>query len=88
MDNRSHDESSFDLEMLGPELQELQGLDFDLSLTGFDSNEIDGLLMEGDSDRAELAPPLPENPVAQLGDVWLCGKHRVLCGDATSPETA
>ena len=39
MDNRSHDETSFDLDLLGPELEELKGLDFDLALTGFDDFE-------------------------------------------------
>src|ERR1017187_10158077 len=45
MDNRSHDETSFDLELLGPELEELRDLDFDLSLTGFDDFEIDALML-------------------------------------------
>jgi hypothetical protein len=39
-----------------------------------------------DDDKANAAPPLPENPVPHSGDLWLCGPHRVLCGDATSPE--
>ena len=46
MDNRSHDESTFDLELLGPELEELRGLDFDLELTGFDEREIEDLLAD------------------------------------------
>jgi hypothetical protein len=87
MDNRSHDESEFDLELLGPEFEELQALDFDLSLTGFDSREIDDFLADPDlEDRADNVPPIPEAPVTRLGDLWLCGKHRMLCGDATSPE--
>ena len=73
--------------MLALELQELNEADFDLSLTGFDPKEIDDLLLDpGDDDQANAAPPLPENPVSRLGDLWLCGPHRVLCGDATSPE--
>jgi hypothetical protein len=73
------------------ELQELAAADFDLSLTGFDPRELEDLLTLPDSDeQADLAPPLPENPVSRLGDLWLCGnrsnQHRVLCGDATSPE--
>src|ERR1035438_5418869 len=48
MDNRSHDETSFDLELLGPELEDLKGMDFDLSLTGFDDFEIDALILSPD----------------------------------------
>jgi DNA modification methylase len=87
MDNRSHEESDWDLELLGPELEELHGLDFDLGLTGFDQHEIDRFLADaGLEDRANEAPPLPDDPVTRPGDLWLCGKHRILCGDATSPE--
>jgi DNA modification methylase len=87
MDNRSHEETDWDLELLGPELEELHGLDFDLELTGFDQYEIDRFLADaGLEDRANEAPPLPDDPVTRPGDLWLCGKHRILCGDATSPE--
>jgi DNA modification methylase len=85
--NRSVNWASFDDELLALELQELSEADFDLSLTGFDPGEIDALLIDPEDDeRANDAPPLPENPVSRLGDLWLCGPHRVLCGDATSPE--
>ena len=72
-------------------MQELNEADFDLSLTGFDQKEIDdALLVPDDDELANAAPPLPENPVSRLGDLWLCGnrrnQHRVLCADATSPE--
>ena len=87
MDNRSHEEADWDLDLLGPELEELRDLDFDLSLTGFDQNEIDAFLADSDLDkRANAAPPLPETPVSRLGDLWLCGKYRVLCDDATNAE--
>ena len=85
--NRSVTWASWDDELLALELQELNEADFDLSLTGFDPKEIDDLLLDpGDDDQANAAPPLPENPVSRLGDLWLCGPHRVLCGDATSAE--
>lgn len=86
-DNRTNQEASWDEDLLAEELAELSGLDFDLSLTGFDPGEIDGLLALDDEERANAAPPMPENPVSRLGDLWLCGKHRILCGDATSAET-
>ena len=57
-----------------------------MSLTGFDPGEIDKLLALEDEEVANAAPPLPESPVSRLGDLWLLGPHRVLCGDATSPE--
>ena len=86
MDNRSHEEAEWDLDLLGPELVELRGLDFDLDLTGFNPHEIDDLLDEpGDDDRANAVPPVPANPVAKLGDVWVMGKHRLICGDCTQP---
>ena len=88
MDNRSHEEADWDYELLGPEFEELQGLDFDLDLTGFDPGEIDDMLVDlGVVDRADIAPPLPETPVTKSGDLWVCGAHRVLCGDSTKPES-
>ena len=57
--------------------------DFDLSLTGFDSNEIDDFLVNETPDE-DAAPPLPKAPVTKTGDLWICGSHRVLCGDATN----
>jgi hypothetical protein len=86
MVNRSVTWADRDDELLSLELQELSAEDFDLSLTGFDPGEIDGLLAIPDDERADAAPPVPENPVSRAGDLWLCGKHRLLCGDATRPE--
>jgi hypothetical protein len=87
MDNRSHEETDWDLELLGPELQELRDLDFDLELTGFNGREIDDFLSDPDvDDRANLAPLLPELPVARLGDLWMMGKHRIVCGDCTRAD--
>jgi ParB-like nuclease family protein len=90
MVNRSGTWADWDEEALALELQELAALDFNLSLTGFDPKELDDLLIPVDDDQAGAVPPLPENPVSRLGDLWLCGnrdkQHRVLCADATSPE--
>src|SRR5713101_6919435 len=84
MVNRSVTWADWDDELLSLELQELNEADFDLSLTDFDPKEIDDLLLApDDDDKANAAPPLPENPVSCVGDLWLCGKHRVLCGDST-----
>ena len=91
MVNRSVTWADWDDELLSLELQELAKADFDLSLTGFDARELEDLLALPDKDeQADVAPPLPDHPVSQLGDLWLCGNrrhpHRILCGDATSPE--
>ena len=88
MDNRSHEEADWDLELLGPEISELKDLGVDLSLTGFDTSEIDRLLLSSDDDeKANATPPLPEVAVTRLGDLWHCGPHRVICGDATQQST-
>src|SRR6202048_4086610 len=60
--NRSVTWADWDEELLALELQEIQDLDFDLSLTGFDPGEIDDLLALEDDEKADAAPPLPESP--------------------------
>jgi DNA modification methylase len=91
MVNRSVTWADWDDELLSLELQDLAAADFNLELTGFDPRELEDLLTLPDNDeQADVAPPLPENPVSRLGDLWLCGnrrnQHRILCGDATSPD--
>jgi DNA modification methylase len=89
--NRSVSWADWDEELLSVELQELAAADFDLSLTGFDPRQLEDLLTLPNNDaQADVAPPLPENPVSRPGDLWLCGnrrnQHRILCADATKPE--
>src|SRR5580698_7628921 len=80
MVNRSVAWAEWDEELLSLELQELNEADFDLSLTSFDPKEIDDLLLAPEyDDAANTVPPVPENPVSRSGNLWLCGKHRVLC---------
>jgi DNA modification methylase len=87
MVNRSVGWADWDEELLGLELSELKDLDFDLSLTGFDTREIDEFLAGPDVDEdADAVPPVPDLPASKLGDLWLCGNHWVLCGDATAPD--
>ncbi len=85
MVNRSATWAGWDDELLALELLDLQTSDFDLALTGFSSKEIDDLLLSDIPDEDAL-PPLPDHPVTQVGDLWLCGAHRVLCGDSTDPD--
>jgi DNA modification methylase len=84
--NRSAAWADWDEELVALELQELDAAGFDLSLTGFDCGDIDEFLPIPEEERADVAPPPPKNPVSRGGDLWLCGKHRVLCGDATRAE--
>ena len=80
--NRSATWADWDEELLALELLDLKTSDYDLSLTGFDSKEIDDFLL-GDTPDEDAVPPLPVHSVTGAGDLWLCGPHRVLCGDAT-----
>ena len=86
-DNKLALNAGWDDEMLRLELSDLKGLDFNLDLTGFSTDEINQLLtpeqVEGLTDE-DAVPEIPVDPVTQLGDVWLLGKHRVMCGDSTS----
>ena len=84
-DNKLALNAGWDEELLRIELGELRGLGADLGLTGFGELELDALLdhaNEGATDPDEVPEP-PADPVSRLGDVWICGDHRVLCGDAT-----
>ena len=88
-DNKLALNAGWDAEMLSLELGELGELGFDLELTGFSDEELDGLTP--DEEPAALTDPdeTPETPAVPrsvLGDVWLCGKHRVMCGDSTSVD--
>jgi DNA modification methylase len=85
MVNRSVTWADWDEELLKLELMDLETADFDLSLTGFDAKEIDALTLETNLAEDEV-PPVPAMPTSKPGDLWVCGPHRVLCGNSTSPE--
>ena len=83
--NRSANWAEWDTELLRLELGDLNVLGFDLTLTGFGEIELGSLLAdktEGLTDPDD-APAVPEHPVSQTGDLWLLGRHRLLCGDST-----
>jgi DNA modification methylase len=83
--NRSASWADWDLESVRFELAELKIAEFDLKLTGFSGFELDSLLAgTGPDGLVDCVPEVPEQPVTRAGDLWLCGPHRVLCGDATS----
>src|SRR6266576_4745801 len=77
--NRSATWADWDNELLALELQEINALDFDLSLTGFEVPEIEDLLATPTSDE-DLVVPEPAAATSRLGDLWHLGRHRVLCG--------
>lgn len=85
MDNRSHQEASWDFDLIAAELCDLQAFAVDLSLTGFDEKELKSLMEQdpkaGLTDE-DAAPEVTEDPTTVRGDVWLLGDHRLLCGDA------
>jgi DNA modification methylase len=84
--NRSVNWADWDEDLLAVELKEIKGFGFDLELTGFDVPEIDRLFAASQTVEEGVAPPPPEIATTQTGDLWLLGEHRLLCGDATSPE--
>ncbi|KRC97695.1 hypothetical protein ASE33_03940 [Pseudomonas sp. Root9] len=90
-DNKLALNAGWDDDLLKIELGELQGIGFDLELTGFSLDEIGDLLaddeeVDGLTDE-DAAPELPEDPVTVPGDVWLLGNHRLMCGDSTSIDS-
>ncbi len=86
-DNRLSEEAEWDSDLLRQELASLKELDVDLSWTAFSEIELTKLLGTlSESDEESLDGLTPQNMiVSQPGDVWECGLHRVMCGDATSP---
>ncbi|MBX9944854.1 MAG: site-specific DNA-methyltransferase [Reyranella sp.] len=83
-DNKLALNAGWDEDLLRIELGELKGLGVDLGLTGFGELELEKLLLDTDGeDDPDEAPELPAEPISRPGDLWICGVHRVLCGDAT-----
>ena len=90
-DNRMALDAGWDEELLRIEIESLQGADFDVSLTGFGEDEIADLFAgEGDKDVKDdgfdLSAVLEKAAFVERGDIWTVGRHRLMCGDATSAE--
>jgi DNA modification methylase len=84
-DNKLALNADWDNDILALELSDLSAADYDLDILGFDSDEVGKLLKtetEGLTDEDEV-PEAPE-PITKLGDVWILGNHRLMCGDSTS----
>jgi len=85
-DNKLALNAGWDLELLKTEFEALKDLGFDLALTGFGDDELASLMnvgITGLTDPDDVPEPT-ETPVTRRGDVWLLGKHRLLCGDSTN----
>ena len=72
-------------------LAELKNLDFDLDITGFDTDELNEIfndILEASEDDFDIDKTLEEieEPITQQGDIWILGKHRLMCGDSTKKE--
>ena len=90
-DNRMALDAGWDEELLRIEIESLQGADFDVSLTGFGEDEIADLFsgdVEKDvkDDDFDLSAALEKAAFVERGDIWTVGRHRLMCGDATSAE--
>ena len=89
-DNRMAMDAGWDEELLRVEIEALQGMDFDPSLTGFDEKELATLFnngIEAKDDDFDVSAVLEKPPLTHNGDVWILGKHRLVCGDSTKAET-
>jgi ParB-like chromosome segregation protein Spo0J len=86
-DNKLALNAGWDRDLLSLELGELDSLGFDLALTGFSGDELAGLLNLGHAGLTDPddIPETPTEPVSRLGDLWLLGRHRLICGDSTDP---
>lgn len=88
-DNRMAMDAGWDEEMLRVELEALQDMAFDLSMTGFDDKELADLFKteeEVEDDDFDLDAALEKAAFVKKGDIWTVGRHRLMCGDATSAE--
>ena len=89
-DNRMAMDAGWDEELLRVEIEALQGMDFDPSLTGFDEKELATLFnngIEAKDDDFDVSAELEKPTITHNGDVWILGKHRLVCGDSTKAET-
>jgi DNA modification methylase len=86
--NQSANWAEWDDELLKLELEDLKNLNFDLDLTGFDLEEVEQLLRndEVEEDDYDEMPPEDSPVISKPGDLWMLGKHRLLCGDSTKIE--
>lgn len=90
-DNRMAMDAGWDEELLKLEIETLQGMDFDVSFTGFEDQEIADLFgadgkSDVEDDDFDLNAALEKASFVEKGDIWQVGRHRLMCGDATSAD--
>jgi hypothetical protein len=91
-DNKLTENGQWDVDLLAIEFKDLSSFDIgiDLEITGFTTTQIDLSISGQQESYNEKDDALPEsnvdNPIARKGDIWLLGKHKIICGDATSEE--
>jgi ParB-like chromosome segregation protein Spo0J len=87
-DNKLALNAGWDEELLKLELESLKELDFDIDVIGFSGEELDELFKDNTPQEVieDEAPEPPENPISKRGDIWLLGRHRLMCGDSTSED--
>jgi hypothetical protein len=88
-DNKLAANAGWDEDLLRVELSDLRGMGADLSLIGFSDDELASLLVDGTEGLTDpdAVPEVPTQPVSQPGDVWVLGRHRLVCGDSTDAAT-
>ena len=90
-DNKLAENAGWDEEILASELADLKNEDFNLDLIGFEDQELEkifaNLYDRENEQEAEEIPETTEKPISKSGDVWLLGKHKLICGDSTDQKT-
>lgn len=91
-DNKIALNAGWDDALLKLELNDLSDLDFDLDLIGFNDAELAAMLVDDDSKNKgntdpDAVPDIPVDPITRLGDIWLLGNHRLMCGDSIDAHT-
>lgn len=86
-DNKLAEQAGWNMALLRREVEDLMAESFDVSLLGFDDEELRDMLGQALDDDAKSdiddAPSVPRAPVSKAGDIWVLGAHRVVCGDST-----
>lgn len=84
-DNQIALNAGWDLDKLAAELQDLREEGYGLDILGFDADFLADLLADPPPEKnPDEAPPVPMDPVSVIGDIWILGSHRLICGDSTS----
>lgn len=88
-DNKLSEWAEWDFKQLKELITDLDNFDFDLEMTGFDLDEMGDILTYEKEDKEIVEDEIPEEPenyISQKGDIWLLGKHRLMCGDSTNED--